>query len=143
VFISSNLQTILYQLNLSSADDFYGEIHKVEQDGNADTILLESKLAHLVGWGSQSSKFVFQPQDVPTSIWTSDTITGKSTLIVNTLNGDPIIRYEEINDQLSIVETGQTTGHHLWLVRNDGTTHQPLLLAENQVDQEIPFNFVP
>jgi hypothetical protein len=142
-FFSANLQSVLYQLNLATPSDYFGELHLANIDGTRDIILFNGQLAHLIGWEPSEAQVVFQLQNDPRSIEVGDPGTGQSHPVLTGLDSDNVISISWINDQVFLYQTVQTDAVRLWLAQYDGTLHPSLLLVENNSGNEIPFSFIP
>ena len=141
IIVSADLQFVIYQLNLSTVSDTFGEIHRVNIDGSRDAILFGGQLAHLIGLDASGEQAIFQFQDSPNPIRMEDTGTLQSHVILEGLDADTLLSLTWMDDQTFLYQTAQTDTVRLWLAKFDGTTHAPLLLAENPARDEIPFCF--
>ena len=141
IIFSANLQSVVYQLNLSSVSDYFGELHRASVDGSSDTILFDGQLAHLIGQSEIKSAAVFQLQDNPGSIRMEDASSTQSHIIFDGLDAGTVLSLAWMDDQTFLYQTSQTDSDRLWLAKFDGIVHPALLMAENSSGGEIPTCF--
>jgi hypothetical protein len=141
ILFSSDLQTVVYQLNLTSVSDYFGELHRASIDGSQDTILLNGQLVHLIGLDKAGTMAIFQLQDNPRSIQMEDSSTVQFHRILNGLDTDSVISMTWVDNQTFLYQSSQTDSVSLWLAKFDGTVHPSLKLATNSTGSEIPFCF--
>jgi hypothetical protein len=141
ILFSADLQSVVYQLNLSSVSDYFGELHRVSIDGSQDNILLDGQLVHLIGLDASGALAVFQLQDNPRSMKMEGASSAQTLSILDGLDADMVLAMTWMDDQTFLYQTSQTDTTGLWLAKFDGAVHPALLLAENSTGNAIPTCF--
>jgi len=141
ILFSADLESVVYQLNLSSVSDYFGELHRVSINGSRDTILLNGQRAHLIGLDRKGSLTVFQFQDNPRSLQREVASSAQTQSILDGLDSDVVLSLTWMYDQTFLYQTSQTDSDSLWLAKFDGILHPPLLVVENTPGSEIPTCF--
>jgi len=141
ILFSADLNSVIYQLNLSSVSDYFGELHRASSDGSRDAILFDGQLAHLIGLDMKGSLAVFQLQDNPRSMKMESASSAQTLSILDGLDSDMVLSMTWMDDQIFLYQTVQTDTTRLWLAKFNGTIHPPLMLAETSAGSEIPTCF--
>jgi hypothetical protein len=141
ILLTGDLQSVIYQLNLSTTSDYFGEIHRAAIDGSRDAILFDGQKAHLIGLDATGARAVFHFQDSPYTLRMEDPGMNSSLVIQDGLDADRVLSLTWMDEHNFLYQTAQSDLVRLWLAKFDGSRHEPLMLAENPNGEEIPTCF--